>query len=102
MCNTVIGVDTGALTGFTYLFQERERIYDIFEEMCGARLTTNIGRIGGFEREFSAKAVQMIRDFIAGFPKRFDEFEGLLLRNRIFEIILIVIAYFIFPLFTFI
>lgn len=84
VCNTVIGVDTGALTGFTYLFQERERIYDIFEEMCGARLTTNIGRIGGFEREFSAKAVQMIRDFISGFPKRFDEFEGLLLRNRIF------------------
>jgi NADH-quinone oxidoreductase subunit D len=84
VCNTVIGVDTGALTGFTYMFQERERIYDIFEEMCGARLTTNIGRIGGFEREFSAKAVQMIRDFIAGFPKRFDEFEGLLLRNRIF------------------
>ncbi len=84
VCNTVIGVDTGALTGFTYLFQERERIYDIFEEMCGARLTTNIGRIGGFEREFSAKAVQMIRDFIAGFPNRFDEFEGLLLRNRIF------------------
>jgi NADH-quinone oxidoreductase subunit D len=84
VCNTVIGVDTGALTGFTYMFQERERIYDIFEEMCGARLTTNIGRIGGFEREFSAKAVQMIRDFISGFPKRFDEFEGLLLRNRIF------------------
>jgi NADH-quinone oxidoreductase subunit D len=84
VCNTVIGVDTGALTGFTYMFQERERIYDIFEEMCGARLTTNIGRIGGFEREFSAKAVQMIREFIAGFPKRFDEFEGLLLRNRIF------------------
>jgi len=84
VCNTVIGVDTGALTGFTYLFQERERIYDIFEEMCGARLTTNIGRIGGFEREFSAKAIQMIREFIAGFPKRFDEFEGLLLRNRIF------------------
>jgi NADH-quinone oxidoreductase subunit D len=84
VCNTVIGVDTGALTGFTYMFQERERIYDIFEEMCGARLTTNIGRIGGFEREFSAKAIQMIRDFISGFPKRFDEFEGLLLRNRIF------------------
>ena len=84
VCNTVIGVDTGALTGFTYMFQERERIYDIFEEMCGARLTTNIGRIGGFEREFSAKAVQMIREFISGFPKRFDEFEGLLLRNRIF------------------
>ena len=84
VCNTVIGVDTGALTGFTYMFQERERIYDIFEQMCGARLTTNIGRIGGFERDFSAKTIQMIRDFLSGFPKRFDEFEGMLLRNRIF------------------
>lgn len=84
VCNTVIGVDTGALTGFTYMFQERERIYDIFEEMCGARLTTNIGRVGGFERDFSPKTIQMIRDFISGFPKRFDEFEGMLLRNRIF------------------
>ncbi len=84
VCNTVIGVDTGALTGFTYMFQERERIYDIFEQMCGARLTTNIGRIGGFERDFSSKTIQMIRDFISGFPKRFDEFEGMLLRNRIF------------------
>ena len=84
VCNTVIGVDTGALTGFTYMFQERERIYDIFEQMCGARLTTNIGRVGGFERDFSPKTIQMIRDFLAGFPKRFDEFEGMLLRNRIF------------------
>ena len=49
VCNAVIGVDTGALTGFTYLFQQREKIYDLFEEVCGARLTTNMGRIGGFE-----------------------------------------------------
>ena len=43
VCNSVIGVDTGALTGFTYVFQEREKIYDLFEEICGARLTTNVG-----------------------------------------------------------
>jgi NADH-quinone oxidoreductase subunit D len=47
VCNSVIGVDTGALTGFTYVFQEREKIYDLIEEICGARLTTNVGRIGG-------------------------------------------------------
>ena len=52
VCNSVIGVDTGALTGFTYMFQQREKIYDLYEEVCGARLTTNIGRIGGFERDF--------------------------------------------------
>ncbi|HAP01795.1 MAG TPA: NADH-quinone oxidoreductase subunit D, partial [Bacteroidetes bacterium] len=43
VCNSVIGVDTGALTGFTYVFQWREKIYEIWEEVCGARLTTNIG-----------------------------------------------------------
>src|SRR5687767_12515623 len=41
VCNSVIGVDTGALSGFVYLFQEREHIYEIYEEICGARLTTN-------------------------------------------------------------
>lgn len=50
ICNSVVGVDTGAMTGFLYVFQWREFIYEIFEEMCGARLTTNIRRIGGFEK----------------------------------------------------
>ena len=39
ICNSVIGVDSGALTGFTYLFQNREFIYEIYEEICGSRLT---------------------------------------------------------------
>ncbi len=55
ICNSVIAVDTGALTGFTYVFQWREKIYEMYEEICGARLTTNVGRIGGFERDFSDK-----------------------------------------------
>jgi len=84
VCNSVIGVDTGALTGFTYIFQERERIYEIFEEVCGARLTTNIGRIGGFERDFNAIAYHKIKLFLKDFPKRFADFENLLERNRIF------------------
>jgi NADH-quinone oxidoreductase subunit D len=84
VCNSVIGVDTGALTGFTYMFQEREKIYDMYEELCGARLTTNIGRIGGFERDFTPKFIQMLKTFLSEFPKRFDEFGSLLERNRIF------------------
>ncbi len=84
VCNSVIGVDTGALTGFTYVFQWREKIYDIYEEICGARLTTNIGRIGGMERDFSKEVILKIEDFLAGFPKVFDEFCSLLERNRIF------------------
>jgi NADH-quinone oxidoreductase subunit D len=84
VCNSVIAVDTGALTPFTYVFQQREKIYEIFEEVCGSRLTTNMGRVGGFERNFTDAAWVKLKDFMAGFPKVLKEFEGLLNRNRIF------------------
>lgn len=84
ICNSVIGVDSGALTGFTYIFQDREFIYEIYEEICGSRLTTNMGRIGGFERNFSPKVWEKIRYFLKTFPAKLKEFETLLARNRIF------------------
>lgn len=84
ICNSVIGVDTGALTGFVYMFQERERIYEIYEEICGARLTTNIGRIGGLERDFTPKTWSKLNKFLDEFPAVLKEFEHLLTRNRIF------------------
>lgn len=84
VCNSVIGVDTGALTGFTYMFQERERIYEMYEEVCGARLTTNMGRIGGMERDFSPAFHAKLKDFLKTFPAKFEEFNSLLERNRIF------------------
>lgn len=84
ICNAVIGVDTGALTGFVYLFQQREHVYEIYEEICGARLTTNLGRIGGFERDFTPKAWAKIEKFLKEFPTALKEFEKLLVRNRIF------------------
>lgn len=84
VCNSVIGVDTGALTGFTYMFQEREKIYELYEEICGARLTTNLGRIGGFERDFSPTFHNKLNKFLAEFPDNFEEFDRLLTRNRIF------------------
>jgi NADH-quinone oxidoreductase subunit D len=84
VCNSVIGVDTGALTGFTYVFQDRELIYELFEEVAGARLTTNIGRIGGMERDFSPTFHTKLKTFLKTFPARFDEFGRLLERNRIF------------------
>jgi NADH-quinone oxidoreductase subunit D len=84
VCNSVIGVDTGALTGFTYMFQQRENIYDLFEEMCGARLTTNIGRIGGFDKDFTPRFLEKLNTFLKKFPKEFEEFDSLLVRNRIF------------------
>lgn len=84
ICNGILGVDTGAFSGFLYLMQEREFIYEIFEEICGARLTTNIGRIGGFERDFNETAFAKIKEFVDRFPAVLAEFEKLFDRNRIF------------------
>ncbi len=84
ICDTIIAVDTGAMTGFFYLFEFRERIYEIYEEICGARLTTNIGRIGGMERDFSPRAWEKIHKFMAEFPPALKEFDKLVTRNRIF------------------
>jgi len=84
VCNSVIAVDAGALTPFTYVFQSREHIYEIFEEICGSRLTTNIGRVGGFERNFTEVSFTKLNKFLADFPKVMKEFEALLNRSRIF------------------
>ena len=84
ICNSVIGVDTGAMTVFLYIFQWREKIYEIFEEICGARLTTNIGRIGGFDQEWSKKTWDLINTFLKEYPKNLQEFANLLERNKIF------------------
>jgi len=84
ICNSVLGVDTGATAGFFYLMEQREHIYEIYEEICGSRLTTNIGRIGGFERNFNTIAFAKLRKFLKEYPVTLREFESLLKRSRIF------------------
>jgi NADH-quinone oxidoreductase subunit D len=84
ICNSIVGVDTGAYTGFLYVMQYRELIYEIYEEICGSRLTTNIGRIGGFERNFNDIAFQKLDKFLVEYPKVLKEFISLFERNRIF------------------
>jgi NADH-quinone oxidoreductase subunit D len=84
ICNSILGVDSGAFSGFLYVFQEREKIYEIFEEVCGSRLTTNMGRVGGMERDLSEVAIAKLKKFLLEFPPVFKEFEALFNRNRIF------------------
>jgi NADH-quinone oxidoreductase subunit D len=67
----------GAYTGFLYVMQYRELIYEIYEEVCGSRLTTNIGRIGGFERNFNDIAFEKLEKFLERIPKSIKEFENL-------------------------
>ncbi|HMI78969.1 MAG TPA: NADH-quinone oxidoreductase subunit D [Ferruginibacter sp.] len=87
ICNSIVGVDTGAYTGFLYVMQFRELIYEIYEEVCGSRLTTTIGRIGGFERNFTPVAFEKLEKFLdkkTGYPAQLKEFENMFTRNRIF------------------
>lgn len=84
VCNGILGVDTGAFTGFLYMYEKREDIYEIYEEMCGARLTTNMGRVGGMERDLTTTAIRKINEFLKTFPPVLKEFEKLFNRNRIF------------------
>jgi NADH-quinone oxidoreductase subunit D len=84
ICNSIMGVDTGAYTGFMYIMQFRELIYEIYEEICGSRLTTNIGRIGGFERNFTNTAFTKLEKFLKEYPTALRELQNLFTRNRIF------------------
>ena len=79
ICNSILGVDTGAYTGFLYVFQQRESIYEIFEEICGTRLTTNMGRVGGMERDMNERAIAKLKKFLKEFPVVLREFESMFL-----------------------
>ena len=84
VCNGAVGLDTGAFTYFLYAFNPREKIYDIFESLCGARFTNSYTRVGGLMRDANPKAIEMIREVIRELPKAFDDMERLLNRNKIF------------------
>lgn len=84
LCVGAMGLDTGAFTFFLYAFYQRERIYDIFETLCGARFTNSYTRVGGVMHDITPKVVEQIRDFLRTFPDTLRDMERLLNRNRIF------------------
>jgi len=74
----------GALTPFFYCFREREKILDLFEELCGARLTYNYIRIGGVSRDIPKGWLDKAEELLDYLAKRFDELDDLLTYNKIF------------------
>jgi NADH-quinone oxidoreductase subunit D len=76
-------LDLGAMSAFLYCFKERERIYDILETVCGARLTTSYPRVGGLPLDLPDDFEEKIRNFLKAFPKTLAEVDKLLTRNRI-------------------
>jgi NADH-quinone oxidoreductase subunit C/D len=76
-------LDIGAMTVFFYTFREREYLLDLFERLCGARLTLNYFRIGGVDSDLIPEIVDGLRTFLKRFPAQIHEYDRLLQTNRI-------------------
>jgi NADH dehydrogenase I D subunit len=76
-------LDIGAMTVFLYGFREREWILNLFEMLCGARLTTSYPRIGGVRNDVSQEFLDSLYRFTDTFPKKIEEYETLIDQNRI-------------------
>ncbi len=77
-------VDIGALTNFWYSFNAREKVYDILEKLCGARLTSSYTRIGGLSRDVYPAFGDEVRAVLKDIKKSVSEITKLISKNRIF------------------
>lgn len=76
-------MDIGAMSVFLYTFRHREVIYNLSEQLTGARFTTSYTRIGGMTRDMPAGFDRQVRDFINDLLPSLDEVDKLLTRNPI-------------------
>ena len=84
MANGTFINDCGAWqTPLMYMFREREKILDLFEMTCGARLTLNYMRIGGVAFDLPDEFMPALQALLDELPERIDEYEQLLVDNEI-------------------
>src|SRR6202161_719144 len=76
-------IDLGAMSVFLYCFREREELLKIFELVSGQRMMTSYFRIGGLALEPPVGWTDHVQKIVQAFPSRFDEYEELLTKNRI-------------------
>ena len=79
-----MGLDLGATTPFLYGMREREDILDLFEMLCGARLTYNYLRPGGVSRDLPEGFYGKAKAYIKKQRERLPEYDDLLTNNEIF------------------
>jgi len=79
-----MALDLGAMTVFLYTFAEREKLYNLFELLTGARFTTSYTRVGGQIRDLPENFIPQLEEFLDDFIPQLDEIDRLLTRNRIF------------------
>jgi len=78
------GLDLGSFSPFLYAFREREQILDLFEEVCGARLTYSYLTIGGAHDDLPPGFLERVKNFVAYFRPRIAEYHAMLTNNHIF------------------
>jgi NADH-quinone oxidoreductase subunit D len=78
------GLDMGAFTPFLYAFREREYILDLFEQLCGARLTLSYINVGGVTWDLPPMFLEKLTEFLDYFEPKIDEYNDLLSFNHIF------------------
>jgi len=76
-------LDIGAMSVFFYTFREREVLLDLFEKICGARLTTNYYRVGGVDGDLHKDVIDALYKFVDTFEPHILEYNTLLENNRI-------------------
>lgn len=78
------GLDIGAFTPFLFCFRDREKILEIFENTCGARLLYNYMWVGGLSHDIPHNFVDKTREFVKYFRPKIKELNDLLSYNKIF------------------
>jgi len=84
LCCGAAALDLGGFTAFLYAFNQREKIYDISEQVSGQRFHPSYTRVGGLLRDVDDEWIGMVRGFVREFPKAWNDVVRLLNRNRIF------------------
>jgi NADH dehydrogenase I D subunit len=78
-------LDIGATTPFLHAMAQRERLLDLFEMLCGARLTVSYPRVGGVRNDISQEFLDTLYEFALEFPSHMDDYETLVTENRIWK-----------------
>jgi NADH-quinone oxidoreductase subunit D len=83
-CIGASAMELGAMTAFLYFMKAREYLYDIVEEVTGARLTISYGRVGGVKADLPEGIEGRLEAALLKTEKELSQVDMLLTRNRIF------------------